>query len=48
MAKIPLDDRRRKAGRYPMKIPTLSFTVTDWAGVPITVHLGEMGAEQFA
>jgi len=24
-----------------MKIPTLPFTVTDWSGVPPTVHLGE-------
>ena len=26
-----------------MKIPTLPFTVTDWSGVPPTVHLGEIG-----
>jgi hypothetical protein len=26
-----------------MKIPTLPFTVTDWSGVPPTVHLGETG-----
>jgi hypothetical protein len=26
-----------------MKIPTLPFTVTDWCGVPPTVHLGETG-----
>jgi quercetin dioxygenase-like cupin family protein len=26
-----------------MKIPTLPFTVTDWAGVPPAVHLGETG-----
>ena len=26
-----------------MKIPTLPFTVTDWAGIPRAVHLGERG-----
>jgi hypothetical protein len=26
-----------------MKIPTPPFTVTDWSGVPPTVHLGETG-----
>lgn len=26
-----------------MKIPTLPFTVTDWAGVPPTRHPGETG-----
>jgi quercetin dioxygenase-like cupin family protein len=26
-----------------MKIPTLPFTVTDWAGVPATEHRGETG-----
>src|SRR5271156_816415 len=28
---------------YRMKIPTLPFTVTDWSGVPSTVHPGESG-----
>jgi hypothetical protein len=32
-----------KAGSDRMKIPTLPFTVTDWSGVPSTVHLGETG-----
>jgi hypothetical protein len=45
---IPLDNPRRKAGRHLMKIPMLSFTVTDWAGVPRAVHPAEMGAKQFA
>lgn len=27
----------------PMKIPDLPFTVTDWAGLPATHHLGETG-----
>ena len=31
-----------------MNIPTQAFTVTDWAGVPLGVHLGETEAEQFA
>lgn len=26
-----------------MKIPTLPFTVTDWSGIPPTVHPGETG-----
>jgi hypothetical protein len=26
-----------------MKFPPLPFTVTDWSGVPPTVHLGETG-----
>ena len=26
-----------------MKIPPLPFTVTDWSGVPPTVHPGESG-----
>ena len=26
-----------------MKIPTLPFTVTDWAGIPRSVHLGKTG-----
>ena len=26
-----------------MKIPTLPFTVTDWAGMPATEHEGETG-----
>lgn len=26
-----------------MKIPTMPFTVTDWAGVPPTRHPGEVG-----
>ena len=26
-----------------MKIPTLPFTVTDWAGIPGAVHLGKTG-----
>jgi hypothetical protein len=30
-----------KAGSDRMKIPTLPFTVTDWSGVPSTIHLGE-------
>src|SRR4051794_34274007 len=32
---------RRKAGRHLMKIPTLPFTMTDWAGISRAVHLGE-------
>ena len=26
-----------------MKIPTMPFTVIDWAGIPEAVHLGETG-----
>jgi hypothetical protein len=26
-----------------MQIPTLPFTVTDWAGIPGAVHLDETG-----
>jgi hypothetical protein len=26
-----------------MKIPSLPFTVTDWAGMPVTEHKGETG-----
>lgn len=35
--------REGKARSDRMKIPTLPFTVTDWSGVPPTVHLGETG-----
>jgi len=31
-----------------MKIPTLPFTVTDWSGIPPTVHPGRDGAGHLA